>query len=114
MAHKFEFLGGLALATAVLAQPLAADPLPSWNAGETKTAIIDFVEAVTDPASDEYVTPADRIAVFDNDGTLWSEQPIYFQLFFAIDQVKKMDATELSSDALKAAAAGDIETFMPA
>lgn len=112
MAYQFKSLGGLALATALLAQPLAADPLPSWNAGETKTAIVDFVEAVTDPASDDYVTPADRIAVFDNDGTLWTEKPVYFQIFFAIDQVKKMDATELSSDALKAAAAGDIEALM--
>ncbi len=89
-----------------------ADPLPSWNSGGTKSAIIDFVEAVTDPASEDYVTPADRIAVFDNDGTLWAEQPAYFQLFFAIDQVAKMaeaDPSILTSDALKAAAAGDVE-----
>jgi phosphoserine phosphatase len=102
----------VATLAAFLASPLAADPLPSWNAGETKSAIIAFVETVTDPASVSYVTPADRIAVFDNDGTLWAEQPAYFQLFFAIDQVKKMDASSLTSDALKAAAAGDIEALM--
>ncbi|RYH12186.1 HAD family phosphatase [Tropicimonas sp. IMCC6043] len=96
----------------LLAAAAFADPLPSWNAGETKSAIIGFVEAVTDPASDEYVTPADRIAVFDNDGTLWSEQPAYFQLFFAIDHVKKMDESQLTSDALKAAAAGDMKALM--
>ena len=89
-----------------------ADPLPSWNTGETRSAIISFVEAVTEPGSDSYVTPADRIAVFDNDGTLWAEQPAYFQLFFAIDMVKRMDADALTSDALKAAAAGDVEALL--
>ncbi|SFK79882.1 HAD family hydrolase [Shimia haliotis] len=89
-----------------------ADPLPSWNAGDTKSAIISFVESVTDPASDSYVTPADRIAVFDNDGTLWAEQPIYFQIAFAVDQAKKMDPADLTSDALKAAAAGDVEGML--
>ncbi len=101
---SFVFVG---VATAGL-----ADPLPSWNSGATKSAIVNFVEAVTDPASEDYVTPADRIAVFDNDGTLWAEQPAYFQLFFAIDQVAKMAAADpsmLTTDALKAAAVGDIK-----
>ncbi|UXP31926.1 haloacid dehalogenase-like hydrolase [Reichenbachiella agarivorans] len=66
------------------------DPLPSWNEGSNKTAIIDFVNVVTDDQNPEYVKPLDRIAVFDNDGTLWSEQPAYFQLFFAIDRIKAM------------------------
>lgn len=100
------------LTLTLLASSIAADPLPSWKAGETKSAIIAFVEAVTDPASEDYVTPSDRIAVFDNDGTLWAEKPAYFQLFFAIDQVKKMDESALGSDALKAAAAGDIEGLL--
>jgi len=65
------------------------DPLPSWNAGETKASIIAFVEKVTTPGPD-FVPVEDRIATFDNDGNLWSEQPAYFQLFFAIDQVKAM------------------------
>jgi phosphoglycolate phosphatase-like HAD superfamily hydrolase len=72
-------------------QPAATtDPLPSWNEGDTKKAIIDFVARVTDPASSDFVPEPERIAVFDNDGTLWAEQPIYFQLLFAIDRVKAL------------------------
>jgi hypothetical protein len=55
-----------------------ADPLPSWNDTDAKPAIIEFVEGVTDPAFERFVPEDDRIAVFDNDGTLWSEQPLYF------------------------------------
>ncbi|MEO1115085.1 MAG: HAD family hydrolase [Pseudomonadota bacterium] len=89
-----------------------ADPLPSWQDGETKSRIIDFVTDVTDPGSDTYVTPADRIAVFDNDGTLWAEKPVYFQLLYALDRLKEMaakDPSVLSSDVLKAAAEGDMD-----
>jgi len=77
-------------------QPLApptvmdTDPLPSWNDTENKTAIIDFVSRVTDPASPNFVPEAKRIAVFDNDGCLWSEQPMYVQLVFAIDRIKAL------------------------
>jgi phosphoserine phosphatase len=67
-----------------------APSLPSWNDGPSKQAIVDFVARVTDPASPDHVPPAERIAVFDNDGTLWSEQPMYFQALFAIDRVKAM------------------------
>lgn len=63
-------------------------PLPSWNEGENKTAILDFVQGVTDEQSTDFVAVSDRIAVFDNDGTLWSEQPLYFQLLFVIDRIK--------------------------
>ena len=66
------------------------DPLPSWNEGRTKSAIIDFVTDVTNPSSAGYIKAEDRIATFDNDGNLWSEQPFYFQLFFAIDRVKQL------------------------
>jgi phosphoserine phosphatase len=66
------------------------DPLPSWNNGAAKTAITDFVGRTTTEDGPDYVAPAERIAVFDNDGTLWSEQPMYFQLAFAIDRVKAM------------------------
>jgi len=66
------------------------NPLPSWNEGETKTAIINYVNDVTNNDSKNFVPVADRIATFDNDGNLWSEQPAYFQLFFAIDRVKAM------------------------
>jgi phosphoserine phosphatase len=65
-----------------------AQPLPSWADTETKTRIIAFVDSVTDPAATTFVPPAERIAVFDNDGTLWSEKPVYFQLLYAIDYVK--------------------------
>jgi phosphoserine phosphatase len=68
------------------------DPLPSWKDGDTKSAILDFVDRVTTKDSPDYVGPAERIAVFDNDGTLWSEHPVYFQLLFAIDRVKSLAA----------------------
>jgi phosphoglycolate phosphatase-like HAD superfamily hydrolase len=72
-------------------QPIAAsDPLPSWNDGEVKQSILDFVSRVTDPASPDFVVETARIATFDNDGTLWAEKPAYFQLLFAIDRVKEM------------------------
>lgn len=66
------------------------DPLPSWSKGATKTSIIKFVQTVTDKNSTNYVQPAERIATFDNDGTLWTEKPVYFQLLFAIDRVKQL------------------------
>ncbi len=66
------------------------DPLPSWNEGATKRSITEFVARVTDPASPAFVPEAERIATFDNDGTLWSERPAYFQLLFAIDRVKAL------------------------
>lgn len=66
------------------------DPLPSWNDGATKKSIVDFVTKVTTQGSPDFVVPANRIAVFDNDGTLWCEQPEYFQAIFALDRVKKM------------------------
>ncbi len=66
------------------------DPLPSWNDGSTKRAIVEFVRAVTDKNGKDYVEPADRIAVFDNDGTLWVEYPMYTQILFAFDRVKKL------------------------
>ena len=66
----------------------AQDPLPSWNEGEVKASIINFVERVTSLRSPDFVAEADRIAVFDNDGTLLAEQPLYFQLQFIIEQVQ--------------------------
>jgi phosphoserine phosphatase len=64
--------------------------LPSWNDGEAKKAIVAFVERVTTSGSPDFVPPPERIAVFDNDGTLWSEQPYYFQLAFAADRVRAL------------------------
>ena len=68
------------------------DPLPSWNDGATKTAIIDYVTDVTKSESPNFIEIKDRIATFDNDGNLWSEQPAYFQLFFAMDRIKELAA----------------------
>ena len=68
----------------------SVDPLPSWNNGKAKQAIIDFVSKTTAEGSADFVPVKDRIACFDNDGTLWGEQPLYFQLAFAIDRVKEM------------------------
>ena len=76
--------------TSVPIAETAVDPLPSWNQGATRSAIVDFVEDVTNPNSPNFVPPADRIATFDNDGNLWSEQPLYFQLIFALDRVKAL------------------------
>jgi phosphoserine phosphatase len=68
----------------------AADPLPSWNDGPAKQSIIDFVEKVTKPGSPDFVPVAARIATFDNDGTLWCEQPMPVQLYFVLDRVKAL------------------------
>jgi hypothetical protein len=74
-----------ALPAAVMAQP--SDPLASWNAGPAKQAILDFVRASTDWASPDFVQPEDRVATFDQDGTLWVEHPVYTQAAFALDRV---------------------------
>ena len=68
----------------------AADPLASWNDGPAKKAITEFVAKVTKEGSPDFVPPEERIATFDNDGTLWCEQPMYFQLLFALDRVKAL------------------------
>ncbi|MBS0251950.1 MAG: haloacid dehalogenase-like hydrolase [Proteobacteria bacterium] len=79
------------LSAFLLIQPSRADDaLPSWNDGATKQAIVQFVERITSKGSADYVEPADRIATFDNDGTLWAEQPMYVQLAFALDRVKAL------------------------
>ena len=68
----------------------AADPLPSWTEGKAKQSIFAFVQRVTAPGSKDFVPEPERIAAFDNDGTLWAEQPLYFQLVFALDRVKEL------------------------
>jgi len=74
------------------AAPVAygADALPSWNDGKSKQSIVDFVAKVTKEGSPDFVPVGERIAVFDNDGTLWAEQPLYFQFLFALDRVKAL------------------------
>ena len=88
-------LPAMAALCAVLAmggQAFAADALPSWNDGPAKQAIVAFVKTTTTKGSPDFVPPAERIATFDNDGTLWGEQPMYFQLIFALDRVKVLAA----------------------
>jgi phosphoglycolate phosphatase-like HAD superfamily hydrolase len=109
-------LAGLLWATQALAQ---TDPLPSWNDGPAKRAIVAFVNVTTDKASPKFVPPAERIATFDNDGTLWAEQPLYVQLLFALDRIKALAprhpewktkepfASLLKGDVNKALAGGD-------
>jgi phosphoserine phosphatase len=109
------------------AQVSGADALQSWNEGATKAAIIDFVTRVTKEGSADFVKPEDRIATFDNDGTLWSEQPMYVELAFTFDRVKELApqhkewqaqepfAGVLHHDMRAVAASGDrgmIEMFM--
>jgi phosphoserine phosphatase len=101
------------MATVVLAQ--SGDPLSSWNEGANKRSIVEFVEAVSDPGGARFVPEAERIAVFDNDGTLWAEQPIYSQIAFAIDRVKAlapMHPEWKSEQPFKAVLDGDIETAL--
>ena len=81
------------LAVVLLATPtyaLSIDPLPSWNQGKAKQSIIEFVSQVTDKDSESYVAPDKRIAVFDNDGTLWCEKPLYPQFIFASNRYKQL------------------------
>jgi phosphoglycolate phosphatase-like HAD superfamily hydrolase len=81
----------MTILTILVAIPCAAQELlPSWNDGPAKNAILEFVAAVTDEKGKDYVEAADRIAVFDNDGTLWVEYPMYTQALFAFDRVKKL------------------------
>jgi phosphoserine phosphatase len=82
----------VAASTVALPAPARAqtDPLPSWNDGAAKSGIVTFVRAVTNQSGKDFVPPEERVAVFDNDGTLWAEQPMYFQLLFALDRVKAL------------------------
>jgi phosphoglycolate phosphatase-like HAD superfamily hydrolase len=97
MKHRFLHRYSQALLLASLLFGLASqyafaesDPLPSWNEGTVKKSITDFIARVTTQGSVDFVPPSERIAAFDNDGTLWTEQPVYFQLAFAFDRIKAM------------------------
>ena len=72
---------------------VVVDPLPSWADGQARQSILDFVARITDEDSADFVPEPERIAVFDNDGTLWAEQPLYFQLLFPVD----LDPVDLAS-----------------
>ncbi len=91
-----------------------SDPLPSWNDGQAKRSIVSFVKDVTTAGGRSFIPAPERIAVFDNDGTLWSEQPAYFQLLFAIDRVKALAPKHpewKSQQPFKAALDGDMEAL---
>jgi hypothetical protein len=96
------------------ARAQGADPLPSWNDGARKRAILDFVAAVTRPGSPVFVPAPERIATFDNDGTLWCEQPIYVQLAFVLDRVRALEPKNPDwrvQHPFSAALAGDLQAL---
>lgn len=98
-------------------QETKKEVLSSWNDSKSKTEIISFIEKVTDTSSSDFVPILDRVAVFDNDGTLWTEQPIYFQFAFAIDEAKAMIAENpemLEDPIFKAVAENDMKTVLEA
>jgi len=97
---------------ATVALPQIDDPLQSWNDGPAKKAIVHFVKEVTSTGSENFVPPAERIAVFDNDGTLWAEQPMYFQIEFVFDRVKALASKHpewKQKQPFKGALEGDLE-----
>jgi hypothetical protein len=115
-------LGVLPLFSGMLIKPPAASAqtailgtsLPSWNEGATKQSILDFVAAVTREGSPDFVPLAERIATFDNDGTLWVEHPMYTQLAFALDRVKTLAPQHpewKDMQPFKAALEGDMKTL---
>ncbi len=112
-----RFLARVLVTTGLLLASLGAglaEPLASWNDGPAKQAILSFVQRVTDAKSKDFVPPEQRIAVFDNDGTLWVEQPMYTQLAFALDRIKALapDHPEWQSNPrLKAAIDGDMKAL---
>src|SRR5436190_13667768 len=116
--RNLRLLGLLALVLAIPLHGQAAarqDPLPSWNNGAPKRAILDFVRRATTPGSPDFVPVPERIATFDNDGTLWSEQPIYFEIVFAIDRVKALAPRHpewKEKQPFKAALEGDLKTLL--
>jgi len=121
MESHMQGLAGLAIAGALSILTSAGgcattshDPLPSWNEGPAKSTITDFIQRVTTEANPGFVPPAQRIAVFDNDGTLWSEQPAYVQLLFAIDRVKTLASRHpewRTTQPFKAVLDGDMRTL---
>jgi len=95
--------------------PSGVDPLPSWNAGPARQRIVEFVKAVTIEGGKDYVAPADRIAVFDNDGTLWLEYPLYTQFKFVFDRIKTLAPQHPEwndKEPFKSAVAGDLKGAM--
>ena len=103
----------LVVSVAIASAAAAADALPSWRDGKAKQAIVRFVEEVTEKGGTAFIPPAERFAVFDNDGTLWIEQPMYVQLAFALDRIKTLAPAHpewKNKQPFKAAVEGDLKT----
>ena len=112
MRASWVIAGGLLIIA--LGAQAQVDALPSWHDGTSKARIVAFVKAVTETGGKDFVAPTDRIAVFDNDGCLWSEQPMYFQLAFALDRVKAMAPKHpewKTKQPFKAAIEGDMKAL---
>ncbi len=108
-------LSALLGACAPMAPATKADPLPSWNEGSNKQRIVDFVRAVTTEGSKDYVLPTERIATFDNDGTLWLEYPLYTQVRFVFDRIRELAPQHpewKEKEPYKSVIAGDIKGAM--
>ena len=108
---KPQFIVMLLVLLCQASSALAADPLSSWADGQNKQAILDFVAAVTAEGGPHYVPPNERIATFDNDGCLWAEQPMYFQLIFALDRLKDLSEQHpewQQTEPFKSALAGNL------
>jgi phosphoglycolate phosphatase-like HAD superfamily hydrolase len=104
----------IALVTAHVAAA-ADDPLPAWNDGAAKRAIMDFVQRITTPGGTDFVPEPERIATFDNDGTLWAEQPMYFQFLFALDRIKALAPQHpewQEQEPFKSILKGDVKTAL--
>ena len=108
-------MGEYELVAAPAMRPTAVDPLPSWREGPIKEALLAFVARVSEAGSPHYIPPAERLAVVDNDGTLWPEQPIPFQAAFAVDELRRQlpSEPELADDPMvQAALAGDLAKLL--
>ena len=101
----------LVVGVVLAAHATAAEPLPSWNDGPARKAILEFVTRTTTPGSPDFLEPAARVAVFDNDGTLWPETPLPFQAQFVVDELKRLEGDHpewKENPAITAALAGDV------
>lgn len=111
--HWLVFIFLLLLHTSLLQAENGVDPLPSWNEGRAKNALLEFVREVTHPSEKNYIPPEERIVTFDQDGTLWVEQPMYTQLFFAIDRLKTLPSQDfLTKNQLKDLTEAQIERIV--
>lgn len=106
---------GLFVFFIIVAVPAAAEPLPSWSRNETLARILDFIDAITTEGEVGFVPPAQRVAVFDGDGTLWTEKPAYFEFYFSVQRAQEMALANpdfASTPALKAASAGNLDAVL--